>query len=138
MRALRVRELAVEARRAFGAGHRELPQGWVHHIPTETSVVGGSCTELAVVGQPSVRTKLLVGVRYNRLVSEKLRGSLGGRRYEDVQVRCPCHHPGAEIVNMALHPRAAGALVCKQDCAVVSDLEPKLTSGMLGQAERLR
>ena len=39
---------------------------------------------------------------------------------------------------MALHPRAAGALVCKQDSAAVSDLEPKLTSEMLGQAERLR
>ena len=35
--------MAVEARRAFGAGHRELPRGWVHHVPTETSVVGGSC-----------------------------------------------------------------------------------------------
>ena len=34
---------------------------------------------------------------------------------------------------MALHPRTAGALVCKQDGAVVSDLEPKLTSGMLAK-----
>ena len=69
--------MAVKARPAFGAGHRELPQGWVHHVPAETSVVGGSCTELAVVGQPSVRTKFLAGVRNNRLVSDKLRALSG-------------------------------------------------------------
>ena len=103
----------------------------------ESSVVGGSCMEQAVMdGHPSIGAKLLVSV----LVSEKLRGSFGA---DDVRTYRYVVHASIQVQKSCTwrftRPCAAGDWSASKAVPwSPTDLKPKRTSGMLGQAERLR
>ena len=134
---LRVRQLAVEARLAFGARHCQLPQGGFHHIPPQGLVERRRGAELAIVRQPAVRVELTVGVRDNGLIGDEFRGPAGCSGQNHKEVSGPRLHPGSEVVDMALYATAAGRAVGQHlhDGTTVAELQLKWSGGG-GQAER--